>query len=161
MITKVYWCTSNRYSCQILIKLVFSRKIFDKYSNIKFHENPYSGSRAVPCGQTWQTNNHFSPILRTRLKAAHCCRTTTGSMDRFRRFAAKCCLHFHRAWNPRPLYCHCWSLTGHNILPKDILHTNRLITWTSVSPKHEKYANVTIKTDKLCTSVTHSGCTAF
>jgi hypothetical protein len=37
MIKKVYWCTSTRYSCQILIKLVFSRKIFEKCSNIKFH----------------------------------------------------------------------------------------------------------------------------
>jgi hypothetical protein len=25
---------------------------FEKYSNIKFHENPSSGSRVVPCGQT-------------------------------------------------------------------------------------------------------------
>ena len=32
--------------------LEFSRNIFEKYSNTKFHENPYSGSRVVPCGQT-------------------------------------------------------------------------------------------------------------
>jgi hypothetical protein len=25
---------------------------FGKYSNIKFHENPSSGSRVVPCGRT-------------------------------------------------------------------------------------------------------------
>jgi len=43
---------STRYSCQILIKLEFSRQIFAKSSNIKFHENPFSGSRAVPFGQT-------------------------------------------------------------------------------------------------------------
>jgi len=29
------------------MKLEFSRHIFDKYSNIKFHENPSSGSRVV------------------------------------------------------------------------------------------------------------------
>ena len=29
-----------RYSCQILMKLVFSLQIFEKYSNTKFHENP-------------------------------------------------------------------------------------------------------------------------
>ena len=29
-----------RYYCQILIKLEFSRQIFEKYTNIKFHENP-------------------------------------------------------------------------------------------------------------------------
>jgi len=27
-----------------------SRQIFEKYSNIKFHENPSSRNRAVPCG---------------------------------------------------------------------------------------------------------------
>jgi len=50
------------YYSQVLIKLVFSRHIFEKYSNIKFHENPSSGSRAAPCtwagehkeGQTWR-----------------------------------------------------------------------------------------------------------
>jgi len=29
-----------------------SRKIFKKYSNIRFHENLSSGNRVVPCGQT-------------------------------------------------------------------------------------------------------------
>ena len=33
------------------MKLEFSRQIFEK-SNIKFHENPSSGSRVVPCGRT-------------------------------------------------------------------------------------------------------------
>jgi hypothetical protein len=32
--------------------LEFSRQIYETYSNIKCHENPYSGSRAVPCGGT-------------------------------------------------------------------------------------------------------------
>jgi len=31
---------------------IFSTNSRKKYSNIKFHENPSSGSRAVPCGQT-------------------------------------------------------------------------------------------------------------
>ena len=35
------------------MKVDFSRQIFEKYSNIKFHENPSSGSRAVGAdGQT-------------------------------------------------------------------------------------------------------------
>ena len=34
------------------MKLEFSIHIFEKFSNIKFHENPSSGSRVVPCGQT-------------------------------------------------------------------------------------------------------------
>jgi hypothetical protein len=39
--------------CEILIKLEFSRQkgIFEKYSNIKFYENPSSGSRVVSCGR--------------------------------------------------------------------------------------------------------------
>jgi len=52
----VMQCTLN--SCQILMKLEFSRQIFEK-SNIKFHENPSSGSRVVPCGRLdGQTNRH-------------------------------------------------------------------------------------------------------
>ena len=34
------------------MKLEFSRQIFEKSSDIKFDENPSSGSRVVPCGQT-------------------------------------------------------------------------------------------------------------
>ena len=34
-----------------------SWQIFEKYSNVKFHESPSSGSRVVPCGQAdWQTD---------------------------------------------------------------------------------------------------------
>ena len=43
---------STRYSHQILIKLNFYRQILEKSSNIKFRQNPFSGSRVVPCGQT-------------------------------------------------------------------------------------------------------------
>ena len=46
---------STRHSSQILMNLKFSRQIFYKYSNIIFHENPSSGSRAVPCGLTGMT----------------------------------------------------------------------------------------------------------
>ena len=34
------------------MKVEFSRQIFVKQSNIKFHENPSSGSRVIPCGRT-------------------------------------------------------------------------------------------------------------
>jgi len=37
---------------QILMKHEFPRQIFEKYSDIKFHENPASGSLIVPCGET-------------------------------------------------------------------------------------------------------------
>ena len=46
---------SKGYSCQILMKLGFSRYISEKSSNTKFHENRSSGSRVLPCGRTDMT----------------------------------------------------------------------------------------------------------
>jgi len=41
------------------MKFEFSRQFLEKYSNIKFHENPSGGSRGVSCGrkdgQTWRS----------------------------------------------------------------------------------------------------------
>jgi hypothetical protein len=40
-----------------------SRRIFEKHSNIKFQENPSSGSRVLPCGRTDrrdEANSRFS-----------------------------------------------------------------------------------------------------
>jgi hypothetical protein len=31
------------------MKIEFSEQIFEIYSNVKFHENPFSGSQVVPC----------------------------------------------------------------------------------------------------------------
>ena len=33
------------------MKSEFFRQIFEEVSNIKFYQNPSSGSRVVPCGQ--------------------------------------------------------------------------------------------------------------
>jgi len=43
---------SIRYSFQILIKLELFRQILEKYSNIKFHDNPFIGSEVLPWGRT-------------------------------------------------------------------------------------------------------------
>jgi hypothetical protein len=43
---------STRYSRQILMILEFSQQIFEKYSNIQFHENLSGDSRVVSCGRT-------------------------------------------------------------------------------------------------------------
>jgi len=65
---------STRYSCQVLIKIEFSRQIFKKYSNVKCNENPSGGSRIVVCGQRdrqagSRTDRHDEANnLRTRLK---------------------------------------------------------------------------------------------
>ena len=57
MIKNVYWssCKSTRYPCQIAMTLEFSEQIFQKSSNIKFHENSSSESRVVSCGRTDMT----------------------------------------------------------------------------------------------------------
>jgi len=52
----------------------FSIKIFEKYSNIKLHENPSSWSRDIPCGRTDrhrhdEGNRSFSQFWENRLKA--------------------------------------------------------------------------------------------
>jgi hypothetical protein len=36
-------------------KLEYSRQIFEKYPDVKFNENPFSGSRILPCRQTDMT----------------------------------------------------------------------------------------------------------
>jgi len=44
-----------------LIRIEFSRRIWEKHSNIKFNTNPFSGSRVVPCRQTdRQTDKHYA-----------------------------------------------------------------------------------------------------
>ena len=37
---------------RILMKIWFSRHVLKEVSNIKVHQNPFSGSRVIPCGQT-------------------------------------------------------------------------------------------------------------
>ena len=52
------------------INVDISRQMFEKSSNIKFHENPSSGSRVVPCGRkdTHDEANRFSQFCEKRLK---------------------------------------------------------------------------------------------
>ena len=42
---------STHYFCPILMKLEFFLQFFEKFSSIKYNENPSSGSRVVPCRQ--------------------------------------------------------------------------------------------------------------
>jgi hypothetical protein len=57
-IRRVIIITIHTLSCTVpvilfnmqLIKLEYSRNIFEKYTSIKFHKDPSSGIRVVPCG---------------------------------------------------------------------------------------------------------------
>jgi hypothetical protein len=53
MIKNVYRssCKVSFYSCPISKKIEFPGQSFEKYSNIKFHENPSNERRVVPCGR--------------------------------------------------------------------------------------------------------------
>ena len=65
---------STIYSCPIIMNLEFSGQLFEKYTNIKFHENPSSGSPFVPCGRTDGhdvASSCFSQFFRTRLINLH------------------------------------------------------------------------------------------
>jgi len=65
----------RRYSCQTLMHLEFSQQIFEKYPNIKCHENPSNESRVVLCGRMDrhdETNSRFSPFCQSALKPFNC-----------------------------------------------------------------------------------------
>ena len=53
MIRKVYWSSCKvPVSCLILIETEFYRQILEKYTSKEFHENSFSGSPVVSCGET-------------------------------------------------------------------------------------------------------------
>jgi len=61
---------STRYFFPILMKLEVPQYSFENYSNTKCDENPFGGSRIVPCGRKNrhdEANSRFSAILQTRL----------------------------------------------------------------------------------------------
>jgi hypothetical protein len=71
------------------MKLEFPRQIFEKYSNIKFQENPSDGS-AVPCGRTDrhdERNSRFSEFCERIFKhpisinSCDCLRTKSAQCD--------------------------------------------------------------------------------
>ena len=48
------------------MKIEFSQQIFDTSSNKKFRQNPSSGSRVVPCGQTDRRRTNMKVIVAFR-----------------------------------------------------------------------------------------------
>jgi hypothetical protein len=63
---KLVFTSSIRYSCPILVKLQFSREIFEKYSNIKFHEN-----RIVEPNFSIQKDKHDEAKIWTDIRVFH------------------------------------------------------------------------------------------
>jgi len=65
-----------RYSGQISMKFdFFFRWIFEKYLNIKFNEDQFSGSRGVPCGRTDgrdKTDCRFLQFCESAYKNGNC-----------------------------------------------------------------------------------------
>jgi hypothetical protein len=81
------------------MKLEFSRQIFEKYSNIKFHENQSSGSRVVPYGRTDRHDEANSRFLQSGESASQ---TKTGILwdvtpinlvEQYQNFGGTSCLH--------------------------------------------------------------------
>ena len=79
---------------------IFFRYIFEKYSNIKFHENPSSGGRVVPCGLTDRQTDTTEIIIAYRNFANaptnstkhNCCNPNV--LSHFR--SIRCCTaHYH------------------------------------------------------------------
>jgi hypothetical protein len=94
----------TRHSCQSLIDPEYSGQIFEIYSNIRFHENPSSGRRLVPGGQTegWAVMTKLIVAFRSfanRSDKESKCRTDLS----IRRDHHSCQPHFV---NPRAKMCH-------------------------------------------------------
>ena len=77
---------STPYVCQISMTHAFSWQIFEKYSDIKLHENPSIGNRVVSCGQTEretdvqdESNSHFSLFCANAPSKKLCVRTNSFS----------------------------------------------------------------------------------
>jgi hypothetical protein len=56
---------STCYSCEILTKIEISVHVFEKYSNFKIPENPFNGSRVVPCGRTESRRTDMTNVIVT------------------------------------------------------------------------------------------------
>jgi hypothetical protein len=52
MIINVYWSSCKVAVILVRLKHEFSRQILEKYSSVKFNENPPGGYRVVSCGRT-------------------------------------------------------------------------------------------------------------
>ena len=100
--------TSSCYARPILMKLEFSRQIFEEYSHIEFHENPSRGSRNVQWGHTDrptdrcdEANSLSSQFCKRALTSAVlggvlCCSVWICNPGRVRTNRQRCWTHTYR-----------------------------------------------------------------
>ena len=79
-----------QWFCSILIKLEFSGQFFEKSPNIKFHENPSSGSRVVPYGQTEVALRNFANAPKNAWWRFYCFYCTITALKRSASFPDLC-----------------------------------------------------------------------
>jgi len=77
------------------MKHEFSRQIFEKSSNIKFHENPSIGSRVIPCVRT--DMKKLTVAFRNMVNAPK----NVYSMSAFRQY---CSLTYHQKTVQQVMY---------------------------------------------------------
>jgi len=63
MLNVLVFRQSTPFSCQVSVKLGFTRHSFQKNSTVKFHGKTASKGRVVPCGQTGRNNKVSSRSL--------------------------------------------------------------------------------------------------
>ena len=69
------------------MKLEFSRQVFEKYADIKCHENPSNGSGVVPCGRKEtdrhdEANSSFAQFCQSAQELPHLKRNTSLCRNR-------------------------------------------------------------------------------
>ena len=90
--------------CPIFMKLEFSRQIFEKFSNIKFHENPSNGIRVVPCERMdrhGELNILFSQFCRVKYSLLRNFENASKKIDIFELVACRIPLKMNASNDPQ------------------------------------------------------------
>jgi len=102
------------------MKLEFCEQIFEKYSNIKFHENPSGGSRVVPCGQMEGWTDVMKLIV-TFCNFANASKNSNCFPNKIQSV-----LHLHQFLNVNCIFLCCYQCFSRTLLHYfGLLHTDR------------------------------------
>jgi hypothetical protein len=136
------------YYCRISIKIEFPWQTFEKYANIKFHENSSGGSRVLPCGkpdkqtdrETWkqiydETNSHFTQF--------------STSPIRYRIFVYRRQQYFkvwsQSMWWKRLRQLQCW-IRNEKSMDSTVCVVTVLLVWRTVWKRHYGGDALSLKT---------------